>query len=66
VTYLGPITAAGVTTVATEIRCPLCGETIPIQVYFLSPGPDTNGLWDSEIDHGYLSQHMHAEHGAAR
>lgn len=58
--------SAGITTVETTITCPLCGETIPIQVAFLSPGPDTNGLWDSEIDHGYLNQHMHAEHGAAR
>ena len=53
-------------TVDTEITCPLCQETIPMQVAFLSPGPDTNNLWASEVDDGYLRQHMHAEHGAAR
>ncbi len=61
-----PLTSADIQTVGTKIECPLCSETIPIQVYFLAPGPDTNGLWDSEIDHGYLSQHMTAAHGAAR
>lgn len=60
------LNSAGIQTVGTEISCPLCGGTIPIQVYFLAPGPDTNNLWDSEIDHGYLSQHMHQAHGAAR
>ncbi len=61
-----PLAPAETHTVETEIACPMCSETIAIPVYFLAPGPDTNGLWDSEIDHGYLSQHMTAAHGAAR
>jgi hypothetical protein len=60
------LNSAGIQTVGTTIACPLCQETIPIPVYFLAPGPDTGNRWDSEIDHGYLSQHMCSEHGAAR
>ena len=60
------ITSADIQTVGASIACPLCQETIPVSVYFLSPGPDTNGLWDTETDGGYLNQHMHADHGAAR
>lgn len=41
----------------------MCEQPVSFTVMFLGPGSDTGGKLVVEVDDGYLSQHLEAEHG---